>query len=101
MATAKTLRICEKGHQFYKSSDCPNCPVCAQLNKPESGFLASLSSPARNALLHQGIDSIEKLATCTEKDILSLHGIGKASLPAFKKALAAAGLYFKANTHSK
>ncbi|WP_223857399.1 helix-hairpin-helix domain-containing protein [Sphingobacterium micropteri] len=45
----------------------------------------------RNALLHYGIDTIEKLPKHNEKDILALHGIGKDSLPAFKKA----GLNFK------
>lgn len=94
MAT-KTLKTCPKGHQFYKSSDCPTCPVCEQQNKPTSGFLATLSSPARNALLHQGIDTVEKLAAYTEKELLSLHGIGKASLPRFREALEAAGLQFK------
>lgn len=63
--------------------------------KPPSGFLALLSSPARNTLLHHGIDTIQKLSTYTEKEILSLHGIGKASLPTFKKALESEGLTFK------
>jgi DNA-directed RNA polymerase alpha subunit len=54
-----------------------------------------LSNPARNALLHYGIDSIEKLSSYTEKEILKLHGVGKASLPAFKKALEDEGLAFK------
>jgi hypothetical protein len=28
MASVKQLKICSKGHRFYKSSDCPTCPVC-------------------------------------------------------------------------
>lgn len=95
MANSKTLRICQHGHRFYKSSDCPTCPVCEKLKEPASGFLATLSNPARNSLLHHGIDTIEKLASHSEKEILSLHGIGKASLPAFREALAKAGLRFK------
>lgn len=87
-------KTCAQGHTFYKSSNCPTCPVCVKLQEPASGFLAFLSNPARNALLHYGIDTIEKLAAHTEKEILALHGIGKASLPAFKKALTAAGLQF-------
>ncbi|HMR83142.1 MAG TPA: RNA polymerase alpha subunit C-terminal domain-containing protein [Niabella sp.] len=90
-----TLRTCEKGHKYYKSSDCPTCPVCEKLKEPASGFLALLSNPARNALLHYGIDTVQKLAEYTEKEILALHGIGKASLPAFQRALEEAGLYFK------
>ncbi len=95
MATPKTLKTCEQGHKFYKSSDCPTCPVCEKAKEPASGFLALLSNPARNALLYYGIDTTQKLATYTEKEILALHGIGKASLPAFKQALKDAGLTFK------
>ncbi|NGM66827.1 RNA polymerase alpha subunit C-terminal domain-containing protein [Sphingobacterium sp. SGR-19] len=97
MATPKTLRTCKQGHQYYKSSDCPTCPICEKIKAPASGFLSLLSSPARNALLHYGIDTIEKLAEHTEKEILALHGIGKASLPPLKKTLEEAGLNFKIN----
>lgn len=92
---AKTLRTCPKGHQFYKSSDCPTCPVCEQEKETAQGFLALLSNPARNTLLHHGIDSIQKLAAHTEKEILKLHGMGKASLPALHRALKEAGLHFR------
>ncbi|SDZ73091.1 hypothetical protein SAMN05216365_1155 [Porphyromonadaceae bacterium NLAE-zl-C104] len=95
MTTPRTPRICPQGHKYYKSGDCPTCPVCEKLKEPTSGFLALVGNPARNALLHYGIDTIEKLAGHTEKEILSLHGIGKASLPAFRKALEEAGLNFK------
>lgn len=94
-ASKQQLKTCAKGHQFYKSSDCNTCPVCANENKPASGFLAPFSSPVRNALTHASIDSVEQLATYTEKEILALHGIGKSSLPRFYEALAAAGLQFK------
>lgn len=95
MATQKTKKTCKHGHTFYKSSDCPTCPTCEKLKEPASGFLALLSSPARNALLHHGIDTIQKLSEHTEKEILSLHGIGKASLPVFRKSLEEHGLSFK------
>ncbi len=95
MTTAKTLRTCQKGHRYYKSSDCPTCPVCEKLKEPASGFLGLLSNPARNALLHYGIDTIQKLAAHTKKEILALHGIGRASMPVFEKALKEAGLDFK------
>jgi hypothetical protein len=36
----KTLRICEKGHRYFKSSDCPTCPKCEALNKLNNEFLA-------------------------------------------------------------
>ena len=95
MEKEKTKRTCKYGHTFYKSTDCPTCPTCEKLQEPASGFLALLSNPARNALLHYGIDTIEKLSNHTEKEILKLHGIGKASMPTFKKALEDVGLTFK------
>ncbi|WP_118950918.1 RNA polymerase alpha subunit C-terminal domain-containing protein [Taibaiella helva] len=91
-----TKRVCPQGHVYYKSSDCPTCPLCEQLRKPENGFLAFLSAPARRALEHAGINTPEKLATYTQKEILKLHGMGPASIPALKKALQEAGLDFKA-----
>lgn len=94
MATLKTERICKKGHKFYKSSDCPTCPVCEMEKEPTKGFLALLSNPVRNALLHYNISTIEQLATYTEKEILKLHGVGKASLPVLRKSLAEVGLSF-------
>ncbi len=66
-----------------------------QLDRQDSDFLALLSNPARNTLLNEGIDSIQKLATYTEKEILALHGMGKASLPVLRQALESAGLAFK------
>lgn len=95
MATEKIKKTCKFGHTFFKSSDCPTCPTCEKLKEPASGFLALLSNPARNALLHYEIDTIEKLSSYTEKEILKIHGIGKASLPTFRKALEDAGMTFK------
>ncbi|RAZ69156.1 RNA polymerase alpha subunit C-terminal domain-containing protein [Planococcus maitriensis] len=95
MPAEKTLRICDKGHRYYKSSDCPTCPVCNEENKPQRGFLRELSAPARNALLQQQIDTLEKLSGYSEKDILALHGVGPASLPVLKQHLTEAELTFK------
>ncbi|MFD1768836.1 DNA-directed RNA polymerase subunit alpha C-terminal domain-containing protein [Sphingobacterium suaedae] len=91
----KTKRICPVGHRYYKRSDCPVCPICEQQTKPTEGFLSTLSSPARNALLAQGIDSLIKLAAYTEKEILKLHGLGKSSIPVLKEELAKEGLAFR------
>ncbi|UAL46065.1 RNA polymerase alpha subunit C-terminal domain-containing protein [Sutcliffiella horikoshii] len=95
MKAVKTLRVCEKGHKYFKSSECPSCPTCNKENKPGSGFLTKLSSPARSALVHEGINTLQKLSMYTEKEILKLHGIGPASLPTMKKSLEEAGLEFK------
>lgn len=97
MTSHKQLRICDKGHKYYKSTDCPSCPTCDKENKPESGFLSKLSSPARNALIHERIDTLPKLSKFTEKEILKIHGIGPASLPALRASLKEEGLSFKAS----
>lgn len=97
MTTVKgTLRTCKEGHRYYKTTDCPTCPECEKSKKPADGFLSTLSSPARNALVHQGINTVKKLSGYTKTEILKLHGIGPASLPALQKALSEAGLTFKA-----
>jgi len=96
--TVKTLRTCNQGHKYYKSSDCPTCPVCEQERKPGNGFLSLLGAPARRALENQGITTLQKLSGFTEKEILSLHGMGPSSMPKLREALAAEGLSFKPKT---
>ncbi|WP_082406984.1 RNA polymerase alpha subunit C-terminal domain-containing protein [Bacillus sp. JCM 19041] len=92
---SKELRTCQEGHTYYKSTDCPTCPICNKKSKPTSGFLSKLSSPARNALMHEEITTLEELSRYTEKEILRLHGIGPASLPIFRESLAEKGLSFR------
>lgn len=91
----KMLRICPKGHKFYKSSDCPTCPTCEAEKKPETGFLSKLGTPARNALVVNGITTLSELAKHSEREILKLHGIGPGSIPTLRQALMEAGLSFK------
>lgn len=91
----KSLRICTKGHRYYKSSDCPVCPVCESERKPQNDFLSRFSAPARRALEQHGIFSEGDLTRFTEPEILDFHGIGKSSLPKLKEALISAGLHFK------
>lgn len=96
MTTSKgSLRVCNNGHEYYKSSDCPVCPTCEQERKPASGFLSKLSAPARRALEHHGITTLQQLATYSEKEILQFHGIGPASLPVLRTSLEESGLTFK------
>lgn len=90
-----TLRICVKGHTFYKSSDCPTCPICEEERKPKDGFLALLSAPARRALENQNISSLNELTEYSEKDLLKLHGMGKSSIPVLRQTLDEKGLSFK------
>ncbi|GAA0338431.1 RNA polymerase alpha subunit C-terminal domain-containing protein [Oceanobacillus oncorhynchi subsp. oncorhynchi] len=75
MTSQKQRKVCKNGHVFFKSSDCESCPTCDKENKPKSGFLATLSAPARRALIHEGISTEEQLAAHTKKEILALHGI--------------------------
>ncbi len=95
MAKQGQLKICSKGHTFYKSSSCPVCPICEKERQPEADFLKRLSAPARRALEGIGIVTLEQLAMFTEKEILARHGMGPASLPILKQALESKGLHFK------
>ncbi|MGK6352276.1 RNA polymerase alpha subunit C-terminal domain-containing protein [Parapedobacter sp. DT-150] len=91
----KTLRTCDKGHQYYKSSDCPACPICEQERKPQEGFLSVLSAPARRALERENIATLQDLANYSEQELLKLHGFGQGSIPRLLAALAEKGLTFK------
>jgi uncharacterized protein YdhG (YjbR/CyaY superfamily) len=89
------LRICKNGHTFYKTSDCPTCPICEKKNKAANGFIEKLSAPAMRALQHEGIKNLTQLAKFKEADILKLHGVGPSALPIMRKALKEKGLTFK------
>jgi predicted RecB family nuclease len=84
-----------QGHRYYKTSECPACPVCEQQRKPGQGFLALLVAPARRALEQAGIRTLAQLLRKTEIEILELHGTGRSSIPRLKNALKARGLSFK------
>lgn len=91
-----TQRVCDKGHEYFKSSACPTCPICENEKKPPEGFLSRLSAPAKRALLQNlKIDTLEKLSEYSEKEILALHGMGKASMPILKEAMNEKGLSFR------
>jgi DNA-directed RNA polymerase alpha subunit len=90
-----TLRTCKYGHKYYKSSDCPTCPVCEENKKPKDGFMAELAAPARRALEKEKITSLMDLSKWSEEEIMKLHGIGPTSIPKLKKALKEEGLQFK------
>lgn len=94
-ATRKNRRVCPNGHTYIKTSDCPTCPKCEAAQKPTSGFMSTLSAPARRALENQGIKTIKQLSKYSTQQILELHGMGKASIPKLQQALKEAGLTFK------
>ena len=95
MTVKGTLRVCPNGHKYYKSSNCPTCPVCESNRKTNNVLLDSLSAPARRAFEGEGITNIKKLAQYSEQDILKLHGVGISSLPKLKKLLKLEKLNFK------
>ena len=92
--SSKNLRICSKGHEYYKSTDCPTCPICEKERKPGVGFFSLISAPARWALERENINSLLTLSKYTEQELLKLHGIGPASIPTLKNALKEKGLTF-------
>ena len=68
-------------------------PVRRENAKRRVSFL--LSAPARRALEHHGIHTVEELSKYSEKEVLKLHGMGPASMPKLRKALEEQGLSFK------
>jgi hypothetical protein len=91
----RLLKTCTNGHQYYRSTDKPTCPVCAIKNQSKRDVLPELVAPARRALIKQGIVSLSKLSRYSEIEILALHGIGPSSMPKLKLALKESGLAFK------
>jgi uncharacterized protein YdhG (YjbR/CyaY superfamily) len=59
------------------------------------GIFSGLSRPAQGALANKGIKTAKQLSRFSEKEILALHGMGPASLPALRKILDANRLSFK------
>jgi len=95
MAAKNNLKTCKNGHHFFKSSDCPTCPVCEKERKPKDNFLSLLGAPARRALERENIRTLDDLSKYSEKEILALHGIGKSSIPKLQELLLEQGLTFK------
>jgi len=91
----KNRRVCGNGHVYYKSSDCPVCPICEKERAPKGGFLSELGAPARRALEGAGVTTLELLSKYSEKEILKLHGMGPSTIPKLRDALKKSGLNFK------
>ena len=89
------LKTCNQGHQFYKSSDCPTCPICEAERRPTAEFMTVLAAPARRALENAGIKTLKQLSDYSEKEVLQWHGMGKSSIPKLKEMLNKAGLDFR------
>lgn len=92
METKNNLKTCQIGHDYYKSSDCPTCPICEEEKKPKDNFLSLLGAPARRALERENIKTLTDLSKYSEKEILSMHGIGKSTIPKLQEMLTNEGL---------
>jgi hypothetical protein len=64
------------------------------MTQPSSIPLPHVSGPANSALAGAGIGSLNELATYTENDIASLHGMGPKGIRILKAALAEHDLSF-------
>lgn len=56
---------------------------------PFEAMLKKLSKPAARAIEGQGITELAQLAKCSDEEMLSWHGLGKAALPVIRAALEA------------
>jgi len=90
-------KVCSRGHQFQRSSDCPVCPKCwpGFYKKLKTNLPKDISAPALRALLNAKITSLSELAKYSEKEILEFHGMGPGSIPKLRRALKVLGLSFK------
>jgi hypothetical protein len=94
----KKLKICSRGHKFYKSSDCPVCPICWSgyyRKRRQNEFPDKLAAPALRALLKAKITKLTQLTKKTEAEISELHGMGPNAITKLRKALKAKGLSFR------
>ena len=90
----RNLKTCSRGHQYYKSSDCPVCPVCENMKKAQESF-SGVVAPARRALENAGIKTPEQLSKYTVAQLLEFHGMGPSSIPKLREVLKSNGLSFK------
>ena len=95
VSSSKNNRTCKKGHHFFKTSDCPTCPICEQERKPLLELLSLLPAPARRALENKGIETAEDLSKYSKKEIMLLHGIGPSSIPKLLAELKKHSLNFR------
>ncbi|MFI5152706.1 MAG: hypothetical protein ACHQET_05185 [Chitinophagales bacterium] len=93
----KTLRICQNGHKYYKSSDYPVCPIGEAERKSKGSLFSQLGAPARRALENNGIKTELDLANFSEKEVLKFHGLGPGSIPKLRKLLKDKKLSFRKN----
>ena len=94
-ASKNYLRTSNHGHNYYKRSDCPVCPVCEKENKPTDKMLSLLVAPARRALESKGIRTLHQLSKFSESDLAKRHGMGLSTIAKRIKAMKSMRLTFK------
>lgn len=90
-----SIRIRSKRHNYYKSPDGPVYSLCENHRQVKTDLFPVLAAPAKRALEDYGTDSFQQLSGCTEREILTFHGIGKSPIPKLKSALRGVGLSLK------
>ena len=95
MAPKGTLKTCKRDINSTKVVTVRLVLFVKRERKPKRQFLALISAPARRALERENIKTLEDLAKWTEREIISLHGMGPGTLPKLIKALKDNGLSFK------
>ena len=74
-------------------------PICTDCHVVSDNFLKGIiAMPARRALEKEKINSLEKLADYSEKEILQLHGFGKKAVEKLKNHMKENHLSFKTQT---
>ena len=72
-----------------------------QQHPEQSDLPAGLGKPAQRALAGAGIVRLAQLAEFSEREILKLHGMGPKAMETLRRALAARGMSFAAETDSQ
>lgn len=71
-------------------------PISTDCHEVSDNFLKGIiAMPARRALEKEKIDSLEKLADYSEKEILQLHGFGKNAIEKLKNYMKEHDVSFK------
>jgi len=94
MATKPRLKICPNGHEFYKSSDCPVCPICEKNKINNDDHFAKIGAPAKRAFDAVGITQLKHLTKYSERELLALHGVGPWAIRILRPLMEENGLDF-------
>ncbi len=93
----EAVKVCSRGHKFYKSSNCPVCPICWSgyyREKNKADFPDKLASPALRALLNAKVLNLNQLSGYKKKEVSEFHGLGPSSIPLLRESLKKKGLEF-------